>query len=408
MDDRQLYATILGLTEPWVVEAVEVAAADEEVRVRLTMREGTELECPDCKKAVPGYDQAAERKWRHLDTCQYRTVLVARIPRVACPEHGVRQIWVPWSEERSRFTALFEAMAIRLLQETSLSGLCRVMGLSWDEAEGVLDRAVTRGLARRAEDPVRIVGVDESSFRKGHDYITVVSDLERDRVLWIGDDRRKATLAAFWSQLPETQRDGITEVVMDMWEPYIRATLEAVPDANSKIVIDRYHVAHLLTDGADRVRRAEHAVMRSQGDGRLTGTRFIWIKGPAKRRRSEELWIRQMSQAGLKVGRAWALKEAAARLWAYRYRGWALKYFKRWYYWATHSQLKPMIRVAKTIKRYLPWIFNYLRNRSTNAGAEAMNAKIQEVKYRARGFRNRANFRRPILFYCGRLDMNPL
>ena len=280
MNDRQLYATILGLQEPWVVSEVEVAGEASEVRVRLALREGTELHCPECKKAVPGYDASSERRWRHLDTCQYRTVLVARIPRVACPEHGVRQIWVPWSEERSRFTSLFEAMAIRMLMETSLSGLCRVMGLSWDEAEGILDRAVTRGLARRVNEPVRIVGVDETSFRKGHEYITVVSDLERDRVLWVGDDRKKTTLAAFWRELPETQRDGITEIVMDMWEPYIRATLEAVPDADSKIVIDRYHVAHLLGDGVDRVRRAEQAVLRSQGDDRLTGTRFIWIKGP--------------------------------------------------------------------------------------------------------------------------------
>lgn len=407
MDDRQLYTTILGLREPWVVDEVEVVGEAEEVRVQLAIREDTALHCPECKKVAPGYDQATERRWRHLDTCQYRTVLVARIPRVECAEHGVRQIWVPWSEERSRFTALFEAMAIRLLQETTLSGLRRVMRLSWDEAEGILDRAVKRGLARRVDDPVRIVGVDETSFRKGHEYITVVSDLERDRVLWVGEDRKKTTLAAFWKQLPEMQRDTITEVVMDMWEPYIRATLEAVPNADSKIVIDRYHVAHLLGDGVDRVRRAEQSVLRSQGDNRLTGTRFIWIKGPAKRRRSEELWIQQLSRAGLKVGRAWALKEAATRLWSYSSRGWALKYFRYWYYWATHSQLAPMIRVAKTMKRYLNWILNYLRSRSTNAGAEAMNAKIQEVKYRARGFRNRANFRRAILFYCGRLDLNP-
>jgi transposase len=408
MDDRQLYTTILGLTEPWLVEGVEVAAKAGEVLVRLAMRDGTELRCPDCEKAAPGYDQASERRWRHLDTCQYRTVLVARIPRVECPEHGVRQIAVPWSEGRSRFTALFEALAIRLLRETTLSGLCRVMGLSWDEAEGILDRAVKRGLARRDDDPARVIGVDETSFRKGHQYITVVSDLERDRVLWVGEDRKKTTLAAYWSQLPDAHLAAIREVVMDMWEPYIRATLAAVPDADSKIVIDRYHVAHLLTDGVDRVRRAEHRVLRSLGDDRLTGTRFIWIKGAAKRRPSDELRIRQLRTAGLKVGRAWALKEASRRLWTYRYRGWALKYFKRWYYWATHSQLRPMIRVARTMKRYLPWILNYLRSQSTNAGAEAINAKIQEVKYRARGFRNRANFRRAILFYCGRLDMNPL
>lgn len=181
-----------------------------------------------------------------------------------------------------------------------------------------------------------------------------------------------------------------------------------MPGADSKIVIDRFHVAHLLTDGVDRVRRREHAALQGAGDTRLKGTRFIWIKGPSRRRQSEDLLIEQLSRSGLKVGRAWAIKEAATRMWQYTYRAWALKYFQRWYFWATHSQLPAMIRVAKTMKRYLPWILNYLRHRHTNAGAEALNAKIQEVKYRARGYRNRDNFRRAILFYCGGLNMSPL
>jgi len=235
-----------------------------------------------------------------------------------------------------------------------------------------------------------------------------VSDLERGRVLWVGDERKKATLAQFWSQFEEDRLAAVEEVVMDMWEPYIQATLDAVPGADSKIVIDRYHVAHLLADGVDRVRRREHAVLYGAGDARLKGTRYIWIKGPSRRRRSEELLIEQLSRSGLKVGRAWAIKEAATHLWEYAHRGWAVKYFRRWYHWATHCRLPPMIRVAKTMKRYLPWILNYLRNRHTNAGAEALNANIQEVKYRARGYRNRANFRRAILFYCGGLTMSPL
>jgi hypothetical protein len=138
-----------------------------------------------------------------------------------------------------------------------------------------------------------------------------------------------------------------------------------VPDGESKIVIDRYHVAHLLVDGVDRVRRHEHAQLRSRGDERLKGTRYMWIKGPMKRGADDELRIAELSRSGLRVGRAWALKEAASDLWAYRSRAWALKYFKRWYYWATHSQLPPMIRVAKTMKRYLPWILDYLRSRRT-------------------------------------------
>jgi transposase len=349
MDDRALYTTILGLEEPWYVEAVEIGQG--EVRVRLDRRGGGRLECPECSRVVPGYDRAPERRWRHLDTCQYRTVLTARIPRVECPEHGVRQIRVPWAEDRSRFTAMFEAFAIRLLQETTALGLARLMGLSWDEAEGILERAVRRGLERRVDEPVRILGIDETSYQKRHEYVTVVSDLERERVLWVGDARKKETLAAYYAELGPDQLAGIEEVVMDMWEPYIRATLAAVPDAESKIVIDRYHVAHLLVDGVDRVRRSEHAQLRSHGDGRLKGTRYLWIKGPMKRGADDELRIAELSRSGLRVGRAWALKEAASDLWTYRSRAWALKYFKRWYYWATHSRLPPMIRVAKTMKR---------------------------------------------------------
>lgn len=408
MEDRSLYEAILGLAAPWHVSEVEVRKDEGEVRIRVELAEGSELSCPECSAPVPGYDRGVERRWRHLDTCQYRTVLVAQIPRVECAEHGVHQIRIPWAEERSRFTALFEAWAIRLLRETTLSGLAELMGLSWDEAEGILGRAVARGLARREEQPLRVVGIDETSFQKRHEYVTVVADLDRECVAWVGDDRKKATLEAFWQSLSDEDRGGIEEVVMDMWEPYISATAECLPDGASKIVFDRFHVALHLNEAVDKVRRREHARLRKLGDERLKGTKYIWIKGPKRRRRKEMTAIREFSRSGLKVGRAWALKEAIRKLWDYTYMGWALKHFKWWYAWAVRSQLPPMIRVAKMMKRRLPGILGYLRNRRTNAFSEALNAKIQEVKYRARGYRNRDNFRRAILFHCGGLQMNPL
>lgn len=408
MDDRTLYETILGLQEPWHVVAVEVMADAEEVLVRLDLEPRTELTCPECGRRSPRYDRAAERRWRHLDTCQYRTILSAEVPRVECSEHGVRQVRIPWAEDRSRFTALFEALAIRLLRETTVAGLARVMGLSWDEAEGILERAVARGLARRVDEPIRFVGVDETSFQKRHEYVTIVADLERDRVLWVGDHRRRSTLDEFWAGWTVEARARVEEVVMDMWQPYIQSTIAAIPNGSGKIVIDRFHVAQHLNRAVDLTRRAEHRVLHSEGDERLKKTRYIWIKGPAKRRLSEELRIDRLRRSGLKVGRAWALKEAAGRLWAYRSRTWAMKYFRRWYNWAIRSRLPEMVRSAQMMKRHLPWILNYLRFRHTNAMTEGLNSKIQEIKYRARGYRNRDNFRRAILFHCGGLDMNPL
>jgi transposase len=322
-------------------------------------------------------------------------------------EHGVRQLRVPWAEGQSRFTALFEAVAIRFLRETTLSGLGELMGLSWDEAEGILKRAVARGQKRRDREPLRFVGVDETSFQKRHEYVTVVADLERDRVVWVGDHRRQGTLETYWEGLTAEQRREVEEVVMDMWDPYIAATEARVPEGESKIVFDRYHVVQHLNRAVDQVRRQENRRLREADDERLKGTKYLWLKGRKRRTRKDLLAIRQLSRSGLKVGRAWAIKEAALKLWHYRSATWAAKYFRQWYYWATHSRLPAMIRVAKMMKKYIAGILAYLRHRHTNALTEALNAKIQEIKYRARGYRSRDNFRRAILFHCGDLEMNP-
>jgi transposase len=407
MDDRRLYQTILGLSEPWYVSEVEVRPQAEEILVHLALTPGASLVCPECGAASAGYDRSVERRWRHLDTCQYQTVLTARVPRVRCAEHGVQQIAVPWAEDRSRFTALFEALAIRLLRETTVSGLAAIMDLSWDQASGILHRAVTRGLARREAKPARLVGVDETSFAKRHEYVTVVADLERNAVLWVGDHRRRTTLAAYWETLSERDRATIEEVVMDMWDPYIAATRAALPDGSERIVFDRFHVVQHLNQAVDRVRRAEQHILRKRGDTRLKGTRYMWLRGRHRRSRADRLAIDALTASGLKVGRAWVIKEAALKLWEYTSTTWALKYFRKWYFWATHSRLPAVIRVARMMKHYLPGIVAFLRHRTTNALTESLNAKIQEIKYRARGYRNRDNFRLAILFHCGKLDMNP-
>ena len=173
--------------------------------------------------------------------------------RYKCAAHGVRQIRVPWAEDRSRFTRLFEALAIRVLRETTVAGLAALLRLSWEEAQGIFQRAVARGLARRAREPVGVRGVDETSFQKRYDYVTVVADLARNRVLWVGDHRRQETLAAFWATLAPAERAGLEAVVMDLWEPYLAATRAALAEQPAAIVFDRYHVVqHLTPRGGSR------------------------------------------------------------------------------------------------------------------------------------------------------------
>ncbi len=405
-DSRTLYATLLGITEPWGVELVEMKQEAGEVHVRVALPTNTRWVCPECHAAAPIHDHQ-DRTWRHLDTCQFRTLVHARVPRLNCPSHGIRQLRVAWAEAGSRFTALFEALAIDWLRQTSITAVAKQLRISWDEADGIMQRAVQRGLARRQLEPPRYVGVDETSFQKRHEYVTVVGDLERDRVIHVSDDRSQASLDAFWQRLRPEQRASIEGVAMDMWEPYIRSTHEYLAEADQKVVFDKFHVAQHLGDAVDQVRRREHRARLAEGDPILKGTKYDWLRNPEGRSWSEARAFNLLRAIVTRVGKAWALKEAAMELWDLHHAGVADRNFKRWFHWARCSRLEPIRRVALMIKRHWANIRTYFRHRITNAGVEGLNSKIQMVKFRARGFRSRERFRKAIYFHCGGLDLYP-
>ena len=211
---------------------------------------------PKCGASCSGYDRR-RRQWRHLDTCQFRTILVADVPRVECSEHGVVTVAVPCSEPGSGFTALFEALVIDWLGEASIAAVSRRLGLSWNAIDGIMQRAVRRGLERRADVDVSRIGVDETSFRKRHDYVIVVSDQNTQTVLHVADDRDQESLSGFYEGLSEDQKAGIESIAMDMWPAYISATLGEIPGAREKIAFDKFHVAKYLGDAVDQVRAAD-------------------------------------------------------------------------------------------------------------------------------------------------------
>lgn len=240
-------AQLMGIHPPWKVSKMTLAHREKEVRIHVAYEGDRELTCPRCDAVCPGYDHR-RRKWRHLDRCAYQTMIWAEVPRVTCPKHGVRTVKVPWAEQKARYTAAFEALVIDGLQEASVSAVARLMGLSWNAVDGIMQRAVRRGLARRKERPVAQVGVDETSFRKRHNYVTLVSDTKTGTVLYVGEGRTKEALKDWYEQLTPDQLASIESISMDMWPAYINATLEHVPDAREKIAFDRFHVARCLAD----------------------------------------------------------------------------------------------------------------------------------------------------------------
>lgn len=319
MQDHTLYEKLLGIGTPWHVRDVQLNLKDGEVRLHLRLDAVITWACPICGKPATSHD-VRERQWRHLDTMQYRTVLVAPVPRVNCTEHGVHQITVPWAEERSRFTALFEALVIDWSQEGSLSAVARLLRLSWDQVAGVQARAVQRGLARRAPHRVARIGVDETSFQKRHEYVTVVCDLDASKgagVLYVGEDRTEASLSTFYSGLDDAGRDAIEYVAMDMWPAYIKATHRALPTADDKIVFDKFHVAKHLGDAVNAVRLEEHRTLSAAGDHRLAKTKYSWLRKTSAMSRRQRAVFAALRATGLKVARAWAIKELAMDLWNY-------------------------------------------------------------------------------------------
>ena len=407
MQDTARYQYLLGLQSPWTVSRVNLDVNGQRVDVWAEHPEDVSWACPHCAKTLPLYDHADERTWRHLDSCQFQTYLHARIPRVECGEHGVVQILVPWAEPRSRFTLLFERLAIDVLSQCDVTGATRILRISWDEAWGLMERAVTRGRERKGRKVVRRIGVDEKAAAKGHRYLTVVCDLEEGTVEHIAEDRTQESLEGYYAGLSQEQLDGLEAVAMDMWEPYVQATRARVPEAAEKIVFDRFHVMGHVGKAVDTVRKQEHRDLMASGDDTLKGSKYLWLYSrenvPDQRREEFHALMRQE----LKVGRAWAIKEALRRLWHYVYPASGWKFWMRWYFWATHSRLAPIRKVAETIRRHIENILTYSQHPVTNAMSEGLNSQIQKIKSMAHGFRNIEHFKTAIYFHCGGLDLYP-
>ncbi len=406
MRDKDLYAQILGIKSPWQVTSVDLALSEGEVTVHVEQEASAKQSCPTCGKASPGYD-SRQRRWRHLDTCQYKTMLVADVPRVKCEEHGVVTVTVPWAEPGSGFTAMFEALVIDWLKEASISAVSRLMGLSWNAIDGIMQRAVERGLDRREKICPAHIGVDETAFKKRHDYVTVVSDQDAGTVLHVGSDRKKATLKAWYGGLTVEQREAIDSVSMDMWPAFINATLESLPGAERKIAFDKFHVAKYLGEAVDKVRRQEHKALMAEGYEDLKGSKYDWLYNPENMTHRQKRRFKALRDSTLKTARAWAIKEFAMSLWHYASKTWARKGWERWLSWAVRSRLDPIKKVARTIKEHLWGILNAVVLKVSNGPAESLNSRIKMIKVRSRGFRNKKRFANAIYFHLGGLNLYP-
>ena len=296
---------------------------------------------------------------------------------------------------------------LRVGRECNLSATAGLCGLSWDQSMNALKRAVARGQARKEHRIPRRIGVDEKSFARRHKYETLVYDIDAGTVEFVCDKRDQNSLESYYKQFDIEQRGQVEAIAMDMWDPYIAATKAYIPDAQKKIVFDRFHIMQHVLKAVDNVRKEEHKTLCEKGNDILKGTKYLWLWSreniPAWRKEEFE----ELRAKDLKVCRASAIKENLRHMWDYCYEANMRKYFKSWHFWASHCRLEPIKKAAKTLKKHLDNIVTYARHRITNSLAEGMNAKIEKVKRMACGFRNRAHYRIAIYFHCGGLDIFP-
>lgn len=406
MDDKALYQQVLGIYPPWHIESVTVDSSANAVGIKVVYDPELPVSCPVCDKTCNRHDHGPKRQWRHLDTCQFKTIVVATIPRANCPIHGVLTTKVPWAETGSHYTAMFEAMVISWLKDAGNQAVQKHFYLSWDKVDGIMQRGIDRGLSRRKPKPIKNLGVDEKAFQKHHIYSTILLDKDNGTVFDVLDDRKMETLLNYMLR-EKNVFSRLESISLDMWDPYIGAILAFDSSLVDKMHFDRFHVASHFSKAIDKIRAEEHRELLGNDDERLKHTRFEWLKNSGKIDNRTRFDFMKLARSKLRTARAWAMKELASQLWGFTYRGVAEKAWKALIRWMALSRLEAMVSVSKTLRNYLWGILNAAVSQITNAASESINAVIQKIKSRACGFRNRERFRRAILFHLGGLDMMP-
>jgi transposase len=366
---------------------------------------GRLLRCGVCRQRCRKVHSVRKaREWRDLSMRKLPLKLRYRPRRVLCPRCGLRVEDFPWAEPWARATtALSNAVAI-LAREMSWQGTARHYGLNWKSVATIVKRAVGHGLRHRKRPPVHVIGMDEVSRRKGQVYLTVVYDLERRVLLWVGEDRTEEAVKKFFTQEMGRRRCHTLQVVcMDMWAPYAKLVREHA--VNARILFDRFHIVKHLNEAVDGVRRELWRKLASKEKVTVKGTRWLLLKNPWNLTHDQNERLSTLVGWNTPLVRAWYLKEAFQLFWDYKQPWRAEQHLRKWMSSAMRSKLEPFKKFASMLRSHLDGILPWTKIRLSNGAVEGMNNKIKSISHRSFGFRTAANFIAAIYHCCARLPL---
>jgi transposase len=398
-----LLSTILGMKHT----RVEAVAFDEQGVVVDVAPTTTIPRCSGCFCRVDeGYD-ARHRCWRHLDLAGMRVVLRYKLRRVDCPRCGVRIELVPWAEPDSWFTRDFEEHTAYLAQTTDKTTVVSTMRVAWRTVGEIARRVLDRVQRGDPLDGLKQIGVDELSYRRHHEYITVVIDHIAKRIVWARPGKDAATLGEFFKELGPERSKQLEAVTIDMSGAYIKAVTEA--SLQAKIIFDRYHVQRLAQEAVDAVRRAEVRESRGTEEGKvLKRLRFLLLKNPWNLTNLEGQRIAELPRTNKPIYRAYMLKEGLAGILDGLDVDVARVKLGQWISWAKRSRLEPFKRLACTVKEHFEGILAYIPLRLNNGRTEGMNGKIRTITRRSYGFHSASNLIALIFLCCSGISLQPV
>lgn len=401
MNSESLFAVALGIIPPWEVEGIEFSKENKRLDIKIGFRRGATFPCPVCGTAVPVHD-TSDKSWRHLNFFQFDAYMTARVPRVKCPnaDHGVKQIQVPWARAGSGFTLLFEALVMALVREMPVKAAAAILGEHDTRIWRVIDHYVQSARSQADHSEVSRVGMDETSARRGQDYISLFYDMDDRRLLFGTEGRDHETVKAFTEDLKAHNGvpENITDACLDMSKAFIKGVTEALP--NAEITFDPFHLVKHMNDALSQVRAEEAKIYPKM----MKGSRYAFLKNPENLTQKQDETLTRLCGYRLKTARAYLIKLALQDVYFAPTREEAEVRLKSWYRWAIRSQIVQVRAVAKTVKNHWNGILSWFDSKLSNGFLEANNGLIQAVKRRARGYRTTKNLINMAYLIAGRLD----
>jgi len=404
---QELFQMALNVTDPWFVSDSFFDAKAKRLDIYIDFKKGSTFRYFDQKEdkeytGLKAYD-TSDKRWRHLNFFEHECYLHARVPRVKLPNGKVKHITTPWEGLSNGFTLLFEALALQLCQAMPVSKVAKITQTSDDKLWSMLERYIDTTRQKENFEAIDALGLDETSRAKGHEYITLFVDLQQRRTIFITEGKDNTTLQRFTNDF-ETHNghvDKIVNVSCDMSPAFIKGVTEHLP--NAQITFDKFHILKIINEAVDTVRKEEVGTNRL-----LKGTKYIWLKNyhNLTKKQKEKLESFTLSKMNIKTLRAYNIRHAFQEIYKAKTKEEFMTYLNKWYYWATHSRLDPIIKAAKTIKRHWDGIAGWYESKINNGILEGLNSVIQAAKSKARGYKTFKNYKIIAYLLTGKLDFS--